>query len=46
MGMRGTKSGLVEIVDKWGHGKGPRGEWYRTPCVTVSDDGDGHETAW
>lgn len=41
-----TKSGSMELVDKWGHGKAARADWRNTPCTLVVDDGDGHYDAW
>jgi hypothetical protein len=41
-----TQSGHVELLDSWGHGKGPRCQWHHAVAVVVVDDGDGHEDAW
>jgi len=36
----------IELLDQWGHGKGPRGDWTARPATLIADDGDGHYDAW
>lgn len=41
-----TKSGSIEHLDAWGHGRPARGNWGRRPATIITDDGDGHYQAW
>lgn len=34
------------MLDSWGHGKAPRGDWTARPATLTLDDGDGHFSAW
>ena len=46
MSVHQTKSGIVELVDQWGHGKAASGDWHSAPATLICDDGDGHYDAW
>ena len=41
-----TKSGSVELIDSYGHGKSARGNWASAPATLICDDGDGHYDVW
>lgn len=41
-----TASGHIEMLDKWGHGRAPSGDWHNRPATLIDDDGDGHYSAW
>lgn len=41
-----TDSGYIELLDTWGHGRAPNGDWYNRPATLIADDGDGHYEAW
>jgi len=41
-----TADGFITLVDQWGHGRAAQGDWYNAPATIVTDDGDGHYTAW
>ena len=41
-----TKTGSIELIDQYGHGKAARGDWRNAPAVLVFDDNDGHYDAW
>ena len=45
MVMHRTASGFVELINSWGHGKGPPTPRNR-PATVFTDDGDGHYDAW
>lgn len=40
-----TKSGTIELITQWGHGRGVPVHPNR-PAIIVTDDGDGHYAAW
>ena len=35
-----TKSGSVELIDSYGHGKSERGNWSAAPATLICDDAD------
>ena len=41
-----TKSGSVELIDTYGHGKNAKGNWSAAPATLICDDGDGHYDVW
>lgn len=41
-----TATGMIELVDSWGHGKVASGDWHKSPATIIVDDGDGHYDAW
>lgn len=41
-----TKTGSIELLDSWGHGRAAKGDWGRRPATLIADDGDGHFDAW
>jgi hypothetical protein len=41
-----TKSGSVELIDSYGHGKSESGNWHSAPATLICDDGDGHYDTW
>lgn len=41
-----TKSGLIELLGQWGHGKAAPANYANRPATLISDDGDGHFCAW
>jgi len=41
-----TADGYITLIDQWGHGRAARGDWNFAPATLISDDGDGHYTAW
>ena len=41
-----TKTGLAELVDKYGPGRNPRCNGSSTPATLLCDDGDGHYAVW
>lgn len=46
MAIHKTKTGWIELVDSWGHGKASNGKWHSAPATLVAEDGDGHYDAW
>lgn len=40
------ESGIIEMLDQWGHGRAPHGDWNNRPATLIYDDDDGHFTAW
>ena len=45
MTVHNTKTGHVEFISEWGHGKGRQINPKR-PATIITDDGDGHYQAW
>lgn len=41
-----TQTGIVELIDTYGHGKPANGNWANAPAVFTTDNGDGHYEAW
>lgn len=41
-----TRTGHIELLDTWGHGRTPAGDWTARPATITVDDGDGHYAAW
>jgi hypothetical protein len=44
--MHRTKSGWIELLGKWGHGRAADRDYDNMPAVITDDDGDGHYSAW
>ena len=41
-----TRTGHIELLDQWGHGKAAKADYATRPATLISDDGDGHFYAW